>query len=308
MNIYRAGSIRKELEISFVAKNIFKNRLLSFHYLNDLKKYLSFIDIEYKPNLIVDSGAFSSWSKGDLIDFNEYIRVCETILNNYSKNLQNVYFVNLDVIPGSKNITPTADDRLFAVERGLENLSKLLEHIPRENIIHVFHMYEPFNTIDEILNHVDYIGISPANDASQTVKRKWMRNVFDYLPKGTKTHGFAVTSRSDIKEFPWYSVDSATWIIAAGMGNILTPFGNIAVSNDATKNNDISSKNYHQQKGIIEYFKEQGHSIESLRNDMDSRAYLNAVYFDNIEKEINSASIHHHQKEYKYNQSDLFGY
>jgi hypothetical protein len=58
---------------------------------------------------------------------------------------------------------------------------------------------------------------------------QWADKVFEFLCPGpdytpiVKTHGFALTSWELMRRYPWWSVDSASWLKAAGFGGIIVP-------------------------------------------------------------------------------------
>lgn len=305
MNLYVAGGFIKEIDRNIISNH--GKRLHSYHYKNSLKSYIELLrETEHQKNqhLIIDSGAFSAWNNNKVIDIEKYREFCYQMINENHNYFHELSIVNLDVIPGKRGTPPTMEQRKQSIEQGLQNLIFMLQVIPKEKMIHVFHMYEDFKTIDEILKHVDYIGISPANDASEKLKKKWLRQAFDYLPTGVRSHGFAVTSVTNMKEFPWYSVDSATPIFAAGMGLIMTPWGMFKISN---KTNDNILGEMHKIVGIENYVNESGIcTIDELQNDFNKRVALNIYFVINIEAQINSSG-HNHRANYQKSQYDLFG-
>lgn len=58
---------------------------------------------------------------------------------------------------------------------------------------------------------------------------RWLDSCFNYICSGqdrtpsVKIHGFAVTSFQAMISYPWYSVDSATWVRAGAYGMVLIP-------------------------------------------------------------------------------------
>lgn len=59
--------------------------------------------------------------------------------------------------------------------------------------------------------------------------RKWIDNCFEYICNNperlpcVKLHGFGVSNFRLLVRYPWWSVDSTTWIKVGGYGNILVP-------------------------------------------------------------------------------------
>lgn len=175
-------------------------------------------------SLILDSGAFSAWTKKVQIDIDEYIKFCK-------ENLKYIdYIVNLDVIPGSpgqKNLPAIEIER--SASKGYQNYFYMVKAgLPKKKIIHVFHQGEDFKWLKKMVSEMEYIGLSPANDRTTPEKIVWldlcMRYVLDKegMPL-VKFHGFAVTSLTLMVRYPWYSVDSASWVMASRMGGIYVP-------------------------------------------------------------------------------------
>lgn len=176
--------------------------------------------------LIMDSGAFGVWSKGNSIDLDKYIEFCRTYP-------EVDYYVNLDVIPGrpgvKSSITTAAVEQ--SCKDGYANYRRMLREVPdaRHKVIPVYHMNDDVRWLDRYLNDgVEYIGISPANDRSTADKIKWMKTIrpllFDRRGEPVvRTHGFAVTSYDLMNFWEWHSVDSASWKLTAAWGAIYVP-------------------------------------------------------------------------------------
>lgn len=172
---------------------------------------------DYNPkNLILDSGAFSVWTRNESIDIDAYAYFCERVKEEFP--LCNVYIVNLDVLPGRFGRRPSDQERENSASSGWKNMeyleSKGLKVIP------VFHQHEDFKWLDMMRKHVDYIGISPANDVSMPEKLNWLNEVFGRIKDTIKTHGFAVTSDEQLVRYPFFSVDSSSWTSSSRFGSI----------------------------------------------------------------------------------------
>ena len=174
---------------------------------------------------ILDSGAFSVWNKGGMINFQEYVDYCK-------KYPDCSYYVNLDVIPGvareKRSITPEGVEE--SCKKSWENYRHMLaEGLPKSKVIPVYHQNDPIKWLDKYLDFGSpYIGISPANDHGTNAKLRWMKTLRKYLFDGAgrpvvKTHGFAVTSYDLMKFWDWYSVDSASWKLFAAWGSMYLP-------------------------------------------------------------------------------------
>lgn len=155
--------------------------------------------IDQSDNVIIDSGAFSVWNKGGSIDINDYLKFCKTKPQHWT-------FINLDVIP--KTGSTQADiDR--CCEQGYENYLFLKSELP--NVMPVYHYGDQPIWLKKFMEHTDYIGISPANDTHENVKRKFLRQVFHITRDQVKTHGLGYSSFEGLAMFPFYSVDSISF-------------------------------------------------------------------------------------------------
>ncbi len=257
-----------------------------------------------KIKLLLDSGAFSAWRQKKPVDLDEYIRY---IHDNESFI---THPVNLDVIPGEFGRKPTPDEVEYSAREGWKNL----KHMEAEGIsaIPVFHQGEEFKWLYKLLDEgYDYIGISPDNGKPQSQKNKWLDDVYakicdmDGRPL-VKTHGFAVTSIKSIFRYPWYTVDSMTWLLAASYGGVfvpqwkdggfthrVTPWTVKISEKSPTKKQGIHFDNFGKeaQKHILEYWEELGVTYEELTTDFKARTISNVHYLQSVQRELNKAPI-----------------
>jgi hypothetical protein len=156
--------------------------------------------------IMIDSGAFSTWNSGKVIDFDAYIDFCLDVI---SKAEGTIYCVGLDEIPGSPGQVPTQIERENAVQKTLANLkyalSKGLVTIP------VYHQHEPLEVLDEYLKLVEYVGLSPANDQSMKARFEFMDNVYAHLRRPIKAHSFGFSSWQVLERYPLFSCDSTSY-------------------------------------------------------------------------------------------------
>lgn len=177
-----------------------------------------------KPLLMLDSGAFSVWTKGLQISCADYIRFCR-------RHPDCSYYVCLDTIPGqpSDPRSLTAEAINAACESSWTNYQRMIRKLPIEKVIPVFHQNDSFGWLEKYLKFgTPYLGISPANDNQVRGRAKWMQKVSRFIrrPDGTmriRVHGFGVTAFDLLTYWPWYSVDSASWVRKAAYGMIYVP-------------------------------------------------------------------------------------
>src|SRR5260221_8934511 len=111
-----------------------------------------------KVQLMLDSGAFSAWNRGEEINIKEYIA--------YVKRNQHLLHshVNLDVIPGVHGQRRATDDVESSAKQSYDNLQimKAAELRP----IPVFHHGESLTWLERLLKDGEpYIGLSASKDA-----------------------------------------------------------------------------------------------------------------------------------------------
>lgn len=277
-----------------------RNRLLSYAYPTDLEKWFE-ISKGKNGNIIVDSGAFSAWNKSSMVNLNDYIKYCHAACKK-SEN-KKMRFVNLDVIPGkvggsSDLIKIRKPENIELISKASkEGLDNLLE-MKKNGItpIHVFHQGEDWKWLDKMLEHTDYIGISPANDMSVKSRREWIESVFDYLYKNScphKTHGFAVWMRGVLRQYPWESCDATSWKMSAGRGRIFYPVGGFTnpdysqpplmlIVSEKTGTEGLKDLT----RGKLEFLHRDGYSLSDLQVSK-IRYLINIYYFLGLEKWLN---------------------
>lgn len=133
--------------------------------------------------------------------------------------------------------------------------------------------------------------------------RRYYDAIFDIAEKyGVVLHGFAVTSLSLMFGYPWYSVDSATWVKVAAFGKIVyvdpvaNTIGQIHVSKDSSRHRpSYSAINKRSQKELERQVESRGFDFEKVRTEQLTRAAYNAYMFNNelmhLRDEIRSQRI-----------------
>jgi len=190
-------------------------------------------------NLIIDSGAFSVWNAGGKLDVMEYIEFLRKFEKEHRSKFNEVWYVNLDVIPGKQGESPTMQQINDAIEEGFKNYDIMRNEF--DNVIHVFHQGDSEEALLRLLDTKPaYIGISPSNDVMTPQRTIWLDETFKKVPKEVRTHGFAVTSFDLMKSFDWFSVDSTSWFMIGMYGKLSIPFnskGKVVLGDD-----DVYSK------------------------------------------------------------------
>lgn len=169
----------------------------------------------------LDSGAYSAWTKGTAIDLDEYMEFIRANLDQLD------VYASLDVIPGKPGRVATQAEREEAAEQSWANYLTMV----REGFdpLPVYHYGEDRRFLERMMQYgCDYIGIGGLVGVPGDLRRQWLDRVFDRLTDSqgmplVKTHGFGMTSIPLIFRYPWYSVDSTTWIKITANGAVYLP-------------------------------------------------------------------------------------
>jgi hypothetical protein len=183
-------------------------RLVSFHYQECAENVLGLKMLGIPGiKIALDCGAFSAMTQGIKIDFHAY----EDFIGN---NLPSIdWYTNLDII----NNGPASYENFNRMKKaGL-------------NPIPVWHLGTPKKFLQHYLNVAGYIGISlrkkvPVPDSILELDRLWCDMLTDTrgYPRA-KFHLFGVSSARIIRRYPWYSTDTAGWVLSSGYGSIFVP-------------------------------------------------------------------------------------
>ena len=100
---------------------------------------------------------------------------------------------------------------------------KGLEPIP------VYHSRSPLKFLEYYIEHTDYIAISIDKNLSKSGRIRNLDFLWDqYLTDSQgdpllKVHGLGISSAQIKSDYPWYSVDSTTWVQNSRFGTISVP-------------------------------------------------------------------------------------
>lgn len=187
--------------------------LESYHYIN--KPSLTDRIERDRVSLFLDSGAFSAYTQNVQIDIRAYADFCKR---------------HSSIVHQASVLDAIGDYRgTFANQRALEQLG--VATLP------CFHYGEPTEVLDWYVANYTYITIGGMVPISTPQLKVWLDRLFEkHLchPDGTpkvKVHGFGLTSLPLMERYPWYSVDSSTWVQWAAHGMVLIPHvGRVSVS------------------------------------------------------------------------------
>ncbi len=204
MKLYLASdpiAFKKLIEVSPTVKV-----LISYYKLGIEKNkpaFMTLTDPQFSGfEIFLDSGAFSAFTQGAIIDIDTYAEAIKL-----HKDRLKVY-ANLDVI-GDPDATLVNQHLLEA--KGL-------------NPLPTFHFGSDIKYLEHYIQNYDYIalgGLVPYTTKPK-VLQKWLDYCFSYIlphiPR-VKIHGFGLSSLWAWKRYPFYSVDSTSWIMVRKFGS-----------------------------------------------------------------------------------------
>jgi len=252
--------------------------------------------------LFLDSGAFSAWSKGIQINLQEYISFCK----RYEALLE--VMAVLDVIPGGPGRSPTPEEIELAAQTSWDNYQTMLEAgLPKDKLLPCFHYGEDWRWLRKYMEVTDYVALGAMAKLKEDARTRWldfaMRILCDEqgLP-AIRFHGFGMTSFFLMRRYPWYSVDSTSWVLNSRFGTIYVPLyrnGRWIYSRDpwkvvvSDKSPKIKDAGVHfntwpepAQAVIREYVESKGFTIEGAGKDYKVRDQLNIIYYKDFEKAL----------------------
>lgn len=155
----------------------------------------------------LDSGAFSADSQGKPVILDDYIAFIKQ-----HEALLDIYPV-LDVIGDYK---ATWENQRIMEEAGL-------------NPLPVFHVEDPMECLTKCLDYEYFCLGGMAGGASHATRERFLNRCFDIIcgspdrmPR-SKVHGFGLASPSLMTAYPFYSVDTSSWVAYSQYGIALMP-------------------------------------------------------------------------------------
>jgi hypothetical protein len=288
MKMYFADVINSIKEAQLYLYKKFKLKELISFYKQYYVKHGEF-PMNDRISLFLDSGAFSAWAKNITIDIDAYI----AFIKEYNESID-VYAVLDDINSAAK----TWQNQEYMESKGLHPLP-------------VFHYNEPIEYLERCLKY-KYFALGGMVPISTEDLKVWLDNLWDkYLTNDDgsakfKIHGFGMTSLELLERYPWFSVDSTSWVMTGRYGGVMCRIGDFTKVTISEKGNQQDSAHWfqlkkHDQEKIREYFKQRGYTMEELMADYVKRDEVNIIYFLELEKRLTE-----HPPRFKKTQRELF--
>ena len=255
-------------------------------------------------SLFLDSGAFSSWSRQLDITKERFADFCLKIQDQVTA------IASLDVIPGQPGIIPSQNEIDIAAQKGWDNYQYLLDKgVDDKKLLHTYHQGEDLKWLQKIVDSkANQIGISPANDQRESSRMVWLDNCMSIITSSTgkplvKFHGFAATSSTLLLRYPWYSADSASWLVLPIYGKLFFPgFENnkenylispnpLIVTQAKRAKKDITHINELgecEKTNIKNYVEGCGESIETIANSNNARQKVSLCFWSRFAEAVES--------------------
>jgi len=241
--------------------------LESYHYLGGSDKYVAAIE-ETGAKIFMDSGAFSSFTQGVEIDFDAYCR--------FIKEHKDI------ILYEGKTCLASVLDDLKDPEITFKNQKRMEDAgiVP----LPCFHYGEDERYLEYYVENYSYITLGGVAQSTPPQLRQWLDRVWskyltdeEGLPR-VKVHGFGVTAFPLMMRYPWFSVDSSTWVQVGNVGNIILPFQKpiiLAISYNSPMRKQ-AGKHFNtiapiEQERIRQLIEENGFTVERLSTEYKAR-------------------------------------
>lgn len=278
-NFHRAGQHYARLTPrEQAARDNVRHILESYHYIHR-QAYVDKINAD-GVQVFLDSGAYSSFSKGIEVDIRGY---CE-----YIKRHPEIIEVDDGVLLAS--VLDAVGDPLktWQNQQTMEQLG--VRPLP------CFHYGEDERYLEWYIANYSYITLGGMVPIATPQLVHWLDRIWEnYLTDGSgrprlKVHGFGLTTLMLMERYPWYSVDSSSWVQTAANGGILVPgLGTIQVSTSSPTakqaNRHIDTIPSIQREAVVRRLAEEGFEMERLQREYASRWAYNCHAFTQINNE-----------------------
>lgn len=264
----------REREVRHSAKHL----LESFHYVNKQAK----VDLlrQDAQRVFMDSGAFSAFTLGSTINIKEY---CDYLQRNAD------IIEVASVLDGIGDPLKTYENQCIMESTGVRPLP-------------CFHFGEDERYLEHYIANYEYITLGGMVPNTTDQNKMWLDHVWSKFlcdangKAKLKVHGFGMTSVSLMKRYPWYSVDSSSWVQIGFRGNIMLPkYGVVAVSstspNRKVDGQHIDNMPEAAQQYIRAEVERRGFTIERLATVYVSRWMYNLGFFVEMQEEMKDKEL-----------------
>jgi hypothetical protein len=253
--------------------------LESYHYVHSQRKV---DDIRRSgKKVFLDSGAFSAFTMGAQVDLPGYCR--------YIKENEDIIDV-ASVLDGIGDPLKTYQNQMAMEALGTKPLP-------------CFHYGEDIRYLEYYVANYEYITLGGMVPISTRQLYFWLDEIWEkYLTDGSgrpkvKVHGFGLTTIPLMRRYPWFSVDSSSWVQISSNGNILLAdnWKALAISDQSparkVQNQHYDSMTEPLQAAIRKIIERDGYDVERLRTLYLSRWAYCCHSFNLLGEEINDGKL-----------------
>lgn len=284
MDLYCVGPEKANI-MAVASEELGHNMLFSYLDAKAIDKYKEMVASHGK--LFIDSGAFSAWTKGKVIDVDAYIKW----INDRADYID--LYGQIDVIPGDRNSgkLPSHEEVREAAQKTWENYLYMRPKMKKpEGLLYTFHVGEPIEFLKQALewtdengNYIPYIALGGMVGKTAEVRDRFLEQCFDVIMKSSnpnvKVHAFGMTDRNLLMKYPITSADSTSWIMTGAVGSIMSDVGTVALSSQQV---NLPTHYSHLPKEALEQFEksiaEYGFTLDELAESRDKRIMHNARF------------------------------
>jgi len=234
-------------------------RLESYHYFNTDKDAQKARKAGIK--VFLDSGAFSAFTKGIVVDVEEYCRFCRD---------------NADIIEVASVLDAVGDPlATWGNQQRMEQDG--VRALP------CFHYGEDTRYLEYYVANYEYITLGGMVPISTRDLFVWLDYLWEHFltdaagrPR-VKVHGFGMTSIPLMERYPWWSVDSSSWVQFSSFGWVFHPrLGPIQVSEKSParkqEGRHFDTLSDPEQAVYAREFARVGFTVQELRTSFTARA------------------------------------
>jgi hypothetical protein len=265
------------------ARDDVRNVLESYHYIGTQRMVETLREDGVK--VFLDSGAFSAFTKGVEVDLPGY---CEYVRKNQDVVETDDGVLLASVLDGIGDPLKTWQNQDAMERLGVRPLP-------------CFHYGEDERYLEWYISHYPYVTLGGMVPISTPQLILWLDRIWErYLVDGSgrprlKIHGFGLTTIDLMRRYPWYSIDSSTWVQLAAFGGIIVPgFGEqlklyISSTSPSRKkdNQHLDSIPSYQREQILKGLASLGFDIERLQTYYLARWAYNCWGFTELNNRLN---------------------
>lgn len=244
--------------------------------------------------LWLDSGAFSVWKAQR--DGKQVKPIVMSELIDYYKSVEHLVecLITFDVMPKA------AGRAVHEAAKASYNQHQVLKAAGLAPMP-VFHQGEDISWLQRyVADGERYIGLSPLKGLHKEKPiQQWCDLIFGHYTDVdgralVKFHGLGVMQPKLLVRYPWFSVDSTSWSLHGGFGNMFVPafkagkpdFSrpplSVPVSGERKTVRQFEKLNDNNQQMVVQWLGYIGTNITECRNVPDERRRADIIYFEGL--------------------------